>query len=206
MAQLNPSDEAHIMELTQDELRKIRAELEEWLPPSDFTKKVEALDQQIFSDKRFSSQDFKFLRDDACVLAQFAQLIGAGRVRLVSQETERFPDGYVKVSGQCLAVEITEADRPDRKRGNEYKRDAPTLTYEQINDAEQVARVLDRALQRKVEQNYALPGPTLVVNLNLGVHGNQKQEEKLASLVAVIKDRYKSKFSGIYVLRAGRLL
>jgi hypothetical protein len=30
--------------------------------------------------------------------------------------------------------------------------------------------------KRKIEQNYA-PQPTLVVNLNIGVHGNQTEEE-----------------------------
>jgi hypothetical protein len=194
-----------MMKPSDDELQKIRAELENWLPPNEFANKVEALDLRVASCERFSSHNFKFLRDDAWVLAQFARLINADGVRLVRQETEHFPDGYVKVSGQCWQIEITEADRPERKRGKEYKPDAPTFTHEQINSAESVAQVLCNAIEKKTEQNYA-PQPTLVVNLNIGVHGNQTEEEKLKSLVAAIKERYRSKFADIYVLRDDRLV
>jgi hypothetical protein len=192
------------MEPANDELRKIRAELEQWLPPEEFANKVDALDRRITSCKRFSSKDFKFLRDDAWVLAQFARLIKAESVRLVRQETEAFPDGCVKVSGDCLQIEITEADKPGRQRGKEYKLNVPTFTCEQIDSAEFVAQVLCDAIEKKIEQNYA-PPPTLVVNLNIGVHGNQAEEAKLASLIAAIKERYKAKFAGIYVLRGDRL-
>jgi hypothetical protein len=129
--------------------------------------------------------------------------MSANCVRLASEETGH--DGYVKVSGKCLEIQITEADRPGRKRGKEYRPDAPTVTSEQINNAEHIARVLRGAIQKKVEKHYR-PSPTLVVNLNIGVHGNQAEEAKLASLIAAIKERYKSKFAGIYVLRGDRLL
>jgi hypothetical protein len=61
------------MKPSSEELQRVRAELEDWLPPNKFGHKVEALDQRIASCERFTSKEFKFLRDDAWVLAQFAQ-------------------------------------------------------------------------------------------------------------------------------------
>jgi hypothetical protein len=187
-----------------EELRKVRAELEDWLPPHEFARKVETLDR-FTNDERFNSAKLKFLRDDAWVLAQFARLMKADSVRLVRRQTEGdADDGYVKIAGQCLKIQITEADRESRKRGKEYRPNAPTISDEHVNDAEYLARVLTRAIQKKTR--YAPPPPTLVVNLNLGLHGNQEQETKLAPLIANIKERYKSNFSGIYVLQNDRLV
>jgi hypothetical protein len=192
--------------LTRDELKQARADLEGWLSPKDFGNKVEMLDRRITSSEHFISTELKFLRDDAWVLAEFARLINADSVRL-ARETERFPDGHVKVSGNCLKIEITEADRKGRRRGDEYKPDAPRVTCDPINNAETVATALEQAIKNKVEKNYAPPPPpTLVVNLNLGVHGNREQETKLESLIAAVKKRYTSQFAGIYVLRNNKLL
>jgi hypothetical protein len=189
--------------LTSDELKQARADLEVWLSPKDFGNKVEMLDQRVTSREHFVSTELKFLRDDAWVLAEFARLINAESVRLAT-ETERFPDGYVKVSGNCLKIEITEADRPGRRRGDEYKPGALRVTSELINSAETVATALEKAIERKVEKNYALP-PTLIINLNLGVHGGRQEETKLESLIAAIKKRYTSQFAGIYVLQNNKL-
>jgi hypothetical protein len=190
-----------------EELRKVRAELEDWLPPHEFARKVEALDRRIKSCERFNSAKFKFLRDDAWVLlAQFARLMKADSVRLVRRQTEGdADDGYVKISRQCLKIQITEADRPSRERGKEYRPNASTFTDEQINNAEYVARALRGPIQKKIEKHYAPPPPTLVVNLNLGVHGSQEQETKLASLIAEIKEQYRPNCARIYVLRDDRL-
>src|SRR4051794_10604615 len=147
-----------------------RSDLEVCCSPREFERKVQLLEQKIESSQRFRSTELKFLRDDAWILAQFAVLKNAEKVRL-AKKTERFPDGFVKVNGQLLNVEVTEADKPGRKRGDEYKTAAAAITIESINDADDVARALENAIEKKVRKNYAPPAPTLVVNLNLGVHG-----------------------------------
>jgi hypothetical protein len=190
--------------LTRDELKQARADLEGWLSPKDFGNRVEMLDRRVTSPEHLTSTGLKFLRDDAWILAEFVRLVNVDSVRLAG-EAERFPDGYVKVSGNCLKIEITEADRPGRRRGDEYKPDAPRVTCEPTNNAETVATALEQAIKNKAKKNYASP-PTLVVNLNLGVHGNREQETKLESLIAAVKKQYTSRFAGIYVLRNNKLL
>jgi hypothetical protein len=188
-------------------VRQIRAELSDWLSTKEFVKTVEALDQILKSREHFVSTDFKFLRDDAWTLANFARLIKADRVRLSNEAVgERFPDGFVEVACKHLAIEITEADRWRRRRGNEYKDSVSPVTCEQINSADEVAAALIHSIEKKLNKFYSSPPPTLVINLNLGVHGRPEQETQLGTVIAEIKERYASKFSEIYVLRNDKLL
>lgn len=189
---------------TSDDLQEARADLAVWCSPNEFASKIQALERQTSNYERFISPKVKFIRD-AWVLAEFAIRQSADRVRL-AKETERFPDGFVEVRGEILNVEITEADRSGRKRGDEYKPNALRVTCESINTAEDVAKALDDAIIKKLAKNYAPPPPTLVVNLNIGVHGNREEEEKVEARVAKIKNRHFSSFPNLFVLWNNRLL
>jgi hypothetical protein len=184
-----------------DHVKRVRTALETWQSPSHFEGRVAGLDEQIKSSELFRANELKFMRDDAWILARFAVLVRAESVRLGTEKEEAAgDDGFVKVSGDCLQIQIIEADREDRKRGDEYNPGACKLTCEQTNDAEYVAAALKRAIDKKIDKHQT-PPPTLVVNVNLGVHGNKEQEAKLKLLIAALKERFSSDFpAGIYVL------
>jgi hypothetical protein len=191
------------LEPEPDQLTQAYSELGAWSSPLDFQRKVDALNAQVKNCEYFSSGRFKSLRE-AWILAEFARLINADSVRLGLVENS-LADGYVRISGDCREVQITEADRPGRKRGDEYKAgsDCKGRTCEPINDAEDVAKALCRAIENKTKYPSR---PTLVVLQNLGVHGRPGQEVKLQSMIVAMKGKYASHFADIYILHNGKLL
>ena len=192
-----------------DPLQQTYIELGAWSSPLDFKRRVDSV--KVKSCDYWTSRRFNSLRE-AWVLAEFALLIKADRVRL--NLTENSPaDGYVKISGDCREVQITEALKPGREIGNEYKSGPKyrVLTCEEINDADDVAEALTGAIEKKIKRYGSIRSqhasrPMLVVSLELGVHGRQEEELRLQSQIAVLKERYAAHFGGIYVLQSGKLV
>src|SRR5262249_27377042 len=171
------------------ELTQAYDELGAWSPPLNFQRKVDALNARVKNCEYFAAGRFKSLRE-AWVLAEFARLINADSVRL--NLVERSPaDGYVKISGDCREVQITEADREERRRGDEYnpeRGDYERCRSVPVNDAGDVAKVVCRAIENKMKKYPSLQ--ILVVNQNLGVHGRPEEEMKLQSMIAAMKKKY----------------
>jgi hypothetical protein len=193
-----------IPNLSTEESRSARADLEVLCAPKMFVQKLDALADRTTPKERFNEPRLGFLRD-AMMLGEFArQLDGAKRVRLAA-EGDRFPDGFVETSAGILNVEVTEADMETRRRGDEYK--AGTVRSETVDEWEKQAKAipveLDRAIGNKAEKNYD-PRPTLVVYLNLNGHGTRKAE--IESIIEDAKRKHALSFEGIYVLWNGRLL
>jgi hypothetical protein len=192
--------------VSSDELTQAYNELAVWSPPLDFQGKVDALSVRVKSCEYFPAGRFKCLRE-AWVLAEFARLINADRVRLNLVENSP-ADGYVKISGDCREeVEITEADREERRRGDEYnpqRSDYKRRTSVPVNDAEYVAKAVARAIENRMKKCPQI----LVVNQNLGVHGRPKEEMKLQSMIGAVKRKYEEKYAStaIYILQNGKLV
>jgi hypothetical protein len=186
------------------DLQQAYDELGVWLSALEFKRKVDALSAQVSSHSYFT-RPYKSLRE-AWVLAAFARLINADSVRLNTVQ-DSDADGYVKISGTCRNVQIIWGDRDDRKIDDEYKPDPgyKVLTCERINDADDVAKALATAIEKKVKKRYA-SRPMLVVDLNLGVHGREDEQLKLRSRIATLKGQYAQHFNDIYVLQSGELV
>jgi hypothetical protein len=102
------------------------------------------------------------------------------RVRLASQ-SERWPDGYVKLSGKTHNIEIT-STHGGRRLGKEYREvKAPTL--DPVNNwvarAESIPRYLDEAIGAKSRKNYG-SACWLVVYLNINEYDIRQKETELA--------------------------
>jgi hypothetical protein len=190
--------------LSDEELKRARADLEVWCTPKAFFDKVGVLAKKTTPKEWFNMPRLRFLRD-AMILGEFArQLEGARGVRLAT-EAERFPDGFVETSIGTLNIEVTEVDREERRRGDEYK--AGVATIETPEEWEEQAKAipveLDRVVQKKVDKHYN-PAPTLVVYLNLNGHGARRVE--IEKIIEDAKRKHASSFQGIHVLWNGRLL
>jgi Ribosomal protein L7/L12 dimerisation domain len=106
--------------LSDEELKRARAGLEAGCAPNDFFEKVGALAKKTTPKEWFNEPRLQFLRD-AMILGEFAkQLDGAIRVRLTAH-ADTFPDGFVETSAGTLNIEVTEVDKVERRRGDEYR-------------------------------------------------------------------------------------
>ncbi len=104
--------------LSDEELERERADLQQRSTPEKFFEKVHALKGKVTDKERFNAPQLAFLRE-ASAIAEFArQLDGARKVCLVADD---FPDGRVQTADGTLEVEFTEADMQTRRRGEEYK-------------------------------------------------------------------------------------
>ncbi len=96
--------------LSDEELKRARADLEVWCPPKEFFEKVGALAKKTTPKEWFNEPRLQFL-SDAMILGEFAkQLQGARRVCLAA-EAETFPDGFVETPNETLSVETPELGR-----------------------------------------------------------------------------------------------
>jgi hypothetical protein len=187
--------------LSDEELKKARAELEAGCAPDDFFEKVGVLAKKTSPKEWFNEPRLQFLRV-AMILAEFArQMDGAIRVYLTG---DTFPDGMVETSTETLNVEVTEVDKMERRRGDEYK--SSVARPESIDDWEERAKnipaELERVVLKKVNKNYS-PKPTLVVYLNLGFG---VPEDKILEIITDAKRAHAGSFKGIHVLWEGKLI
>ena len=104
--------------LTADELKAARADLQQWMNPDDMAARFDAL-KATSCDYFFIQGGLQFIRD-AHIAATFAKARGASRVRLCGGER---PDFEIEIGDGARLFEATEADLPDRKRGDEYRAD-----------------------------------------------------------------------------------
>ena len=195
--------------LNDEELRRSEQNSEDWLPPHEFARKVEALDRQIKSCERFnprrSSSSFAMMR--GVLLAQFCAAHESGQRALSPAANRRRRQRRLRQNLKAMFENPGNRGGRDeaRERGKEYRPNASTFTDEQINNAEYVARALRGPIKKRLRNTMHRHRQRWIVNLNLGVHGSQEQETKLASLIAEIKEQYRPNFAGIYVLRDDRL-
>jgi hypothetical protein len=189
--------------ISDDELKRARADLEASGTPMEFFEKVSTLAKKVRFKELFNEPRLQFLLD-AEAIAEFArQLDGAQSVRLAT-EADAFPDGFVVTSRGTLNVEITEVDKRERRRGDEYK--AGTARPEVVDDWEERLKIipaeLERVIQKKVDKKYN-PKPTLAVYLNLGFG---VPEEKMLPIIDDAKRKHAASFEGIHVLWEGKLI
>ena len=104
------------MNLTNTERDQWLTFLHAWLSPKDFREALDRL-EAAQGDYLLTDPRAGFYRDAFCA-ELFATLVGADLVRLVDGER---PDFQISVAGSELEFEVTEADMPGRKRGQEVQ-------------------------------------------------------------------------------------
>jgi hypothetical protein len=183
--------------LSDEELKSAREDLEGGCAPQDFFSKVGVLAKKTTPKEWINEPRLHFLRD-AMILAEFASHLDGARCVRLATEADTFPDGFVESAAGTLNVEVTEVDKKERRRGDEYK--AGVAAGESVDDWEERAKKipaeLERVLLKKVGKRYS-PKPTLVVYLNLGFG---VPEERILSIVEDAKRRHERRNCDIHVL------
>jgi hypothetical protein len=187
------------------ELEQTREALSLWQSPDEFVLRVNAVDERVLSSELFNLPQLQFVCD-ALTLASFVRLRPVTGVRLTSPG-EEWPDGQVRVSGRKVVnMEITEADREGRRRGEEYKPGAPICADGSVDNwirnARAVPSALERAIKNKIGRNYK-PAPTLLVDLNLNEYGIRQAE--IEAVIRVVKERYRASFGDLLILWKDKL-
>ena len=193
------------MNLTNTERDQWLTFLHAWLSPKDFREALDRL-EAAQGDYLLTDPRAGFYRDAFCA-ELFATLVGADLVRLVDGER---PDFQISVAGSELEFEVTEADMPGRKRGQEVqerrKRRVPgepfveDFSYEDWLTPEQAGVALRAAADKKDRSVYD-PSWGLVILLNpieFGAH-QQAIESLMVGSTAAVRNR----FASVWVLWKG---
>jgi hypothetical protein len=192
-AQVTSDDQAHLM-------------LARWRSPTEFRGLVEVLLARTTSSELFNSPRKKYLLD-AWTLAEFTRHIAVDRVRLQDRKVQ-WPDGYIEVDRVQKNVEVTIADMPGRRMGDEY-RDLvkDVLQHDPVEDwikrAEAIPGALDQAIRNKLAKRYSSRF-VLVVYVNLGEYGIRQMEVERE--IRRIKALYREHFEELHVLWKDKVL
>jgi hypothetical protein len=155
--------------LSADELEIVHEDLGVWRSPLDFRRTVARLRKRCLSSEIFAKTRQKFLLD-AFTLAEFVRHKTVDQVRLKSPR-EEWPDGYVRLGQKVENVEVTVALTEGRRMADEYRRDAPSLRHDPVENwvdrANGIPSALEKAITKKLKRGYG-SRVWLVVYLNIG--------------------------------------
>lgn len=179
-----------------------------WHEIGAFAGALEEHRASVGSAEYFNNPRHQWLRD-AWIAHTFARHTGAARLRLAGNGD--WPDFCVELDdGRRISCEATEADLPDRRRGNEYKvwqqngykpRHDPEADWRKRRDAIPVA--LDRAVVAKLAKGYPRGVAALVIYLNLGTYDEWREE--IEPEIVAHTERALTCFSSVWVLWSARL-
>jgi hypothetical protein len=186
--------------LEKAEIRHTSAWLSNWRTPSEAQAYVDALTEQVGDVDFFTQAGLDFIRD-AWLAASFGLARNADAVRLVAGE---WPDCELRFGERVEQYEITEADVPGRRRGDQYReRDRrrgpsgilvePDPVENWIKRAEQAPSALRLAAEKKLGKRYGARAG-LVVYLNISEYGIRQPEIEgcMAEALAPAGDAFES--------------
>jgi hypothetical protein len=186
-----------------------KQEFESWLTTAEFSEKYDAIAGTIDSADFFCSSRIQWLRD-AWAAAQYAQLSGAVKVRLISDE---WPDFEVQHSnGELERVEFTEADVPNRKRAEEYRNDkmrgypVEADPYQDwVARRKKIPDALRAAVEKKARKLYGgAKRVSLLIYLNIGTYGEWHDE--IIGEIHTFTAKAHDIFAAVFVLWNGELI
>jgi len=153
------------MRLTPDEIAHHKSHLSQWQATRDMERDYDEVNTYMGSCDLFNQAGVDFLTE-ACTAAEFARLRGAQAVRLVD---DVWPDFEIEIDGSVEQFELTEADLPERRRGEEYREGIGEVEEVEEGwsaDVERVPTIIRQRVERKVAKRY--PGRrNLLVYLNV---------------------------------------
>lgn len=196
--------------LTDQEKTDHRAGLEAWLSPAamkEYAEKVMdymASDTHGIPDALFNQGGVDFILE-AFAAAEFAGIRGAVAVRLIPDPR---PDFQVRTDQGDEAWELTEADLPGRRRGQEYREAAvraaaglSVIENDPVENwharADHAAPSLLRRAAKKAGKGYT-PDTRLLIYLNIDEFGIRHQEIEAAMLDATVPAQ--DAFAEVWVL------
>jgi hypothetical protein len=190
-------------EPSRDEINRIKAVLSVWQSPEHFVSVVESFAARVPTEKLWGNP-YKFLRE-AMTLAEYCKHSGPIAVRM----GEDPPDAWVRFElDKDEAIEITEVQEPDRRRGDEYKKFGFGFATH-ISDEQKTARVasllseLTTRVEAKAQAKYDSV-PRLLVYLNYP--HPEDSEPKIKHAVAELRKRHPDTLRDIHVVTDRKVL
>lgn len=193
------------MNLTKTERDDWLRSLHTWLPPKGFRDALDCL-EVAQGDRPLTDPRASFYRDAFCA-HQFAAFVGADLVRLVPEER---PDFQIGIAGSEASYEVTEADTPGRKRGQEiqeqrkrrvpgqpFAEDFPNTRWLTPDQAD----VALRAAAEKKSRGVYDPNWGLVILLNPIEFGAHRQA--IENLMVNATAAARNSFASVWVLWKG---
>ena len=190
--------------LTKDKIKQHRAALERWQRPEEMLRHYEEIRGAMTGEEFFNQPGIQFVRD-AWAAATLGTARSAEEVRLIP-EPERWPDFALRRNGMTEQWEVTEADIPGRRRGEEYQYDplipgdrALGLDHPEnyIARAERAPEAIRAACTKKAAKNYS-SSVSLLVYLNISDFG--ARHEQVVSSFPDATRAAKDKFNEVWVL------
>lgn len=149
-----------------------------WWDPAELLSVYREHSARIPSDEFFQRPDLQPLRETGAT-ALFAHIRNASTPCAVRLLSVQFPDFEICTKEKVEPFELTEADRPSRRRGNEYKiarlnsaaalnQNADDFDCEMFNPDEEERDALPAialAIKRKADKHYSTK-PNLLVYVN----------------------------------------
>jgi hypothetical protein len=180
---------AELTVLTETE--RFRARVDEILHPAS-----------VSSAAFFNQGDLGFLRD-AHIASRIATTLPAEAVRLCP---DQWPDFELKIDGVRRLFEVTEADVPGRRRGDEYLSDDHLIEDDPDEDwrnrFEAIPVALDKVISKKLAKKYS-GNASLIVYVNIDCFGAYLTEG--VPMLYYGTCAAKDKFSEVLALWEGRL-
>ncbi len=176
-----------------------------WRSPDHMLRYVDELTDAIGSVDFFTQAGLAFLRE-AWAAAKFSVACNATAVRLILDE---WPDFEIEVNNSVEVFELTEADLPERKRGEEY-RSASDAGFPVEDDpveewaerANLVPQAITAAVLKKARKKYSKK-VNLLIYLNISEYGIRQSEIEFSFGSSIASaDEY---FTDIWVLWKDRV-
>lgn len=170
-----------------------------WWEPAALLDAAKAIKRSMPVDEFFRRSDMKAVRE-AIVAAEFVALRPWNREWQLRPlpESNQFPDVEFRSADDVRQFEVVEADRPDRKRSEEYARAAERKAagmpdelehYDPDEEADLALRVIVARIREKAEKHYR-PNPHLLVYVILS--GGEPTQHYALQLGELFGARFKS--------------
>jgi hypothetical protein len=174
--------QAQMSRLTKEQIQEHRSACEQWQRPEELLSRCEKLMASMSGEDFFNQPGLDFIRE-GWAAAMFGQARKADAVRLVPEAT-RWPDFEIRLNERVGSWEVTEADIPGRRRGQEY-RDDPLMvgdkalgldhTENYIARAERIPEAIRVCCETKAAKHYG-ERAGLLIYLNPSDFGTHHQE------------------------------
>ena len=199
----------HMPRLTRAQIQQHRSAYEQWQSPEELLSRSEGLMSSMSGEDFFNQPGIDFIREGLAA-ATFGKAREADAVRLVAK-TDHWPDFEIRLNGMVEAWEITEADVPGRRRGDEY-RDDPLMAGDKalgldhaenyIARAERAPDAIRARCLAKAAKRYG-GRAALLIYLNISDFGTRHKEieECFPWATAPAKDA----FTEVWILWKGRI-
>jgi len=171
--------------------------------PEAMLSAAEAEMKGIASEELFNNPKHQPLLDRWCAgsfAVAYALHMGECRVAMEPSEAPSDADFHLRVGVGAFPFQTVEAQRPGRRRGEEYRQPSTLTPYRPAAEGTDGPGWIRGAVQKKVEKRYSTAR-----QLNLLVYADFTTEQLEWATVAHELERFRDEFASLWVITYGAL-